>query len=159
MLDAGGVLAGTAWALVFLAILSWAAYADAQRRIIPNASVAALAVWGLVGHALRRLGMALPFLPSLSACVITSAALFCACLVFETVWRAAHKGSSGMGLGDIKLMGVAGLALGAWVLPCLVAACLSAVLIETLRHNRTFAFGPYLCACFAVCLIYLAVSN
>ena len=159
MLGAAHMPVAAAYALVFCALLAWPACVDARCRVIPNASVAALALWGLVGHALVALGVALPFLPSFTSCALTAIALVTVCLVFEAVWRAAHRGGHGMGMGDVKLMGAACLTLGVWVLPCLAVACLSAAVIETLRHNRTFAFGPYLCACFAVCSIYLVVSN
>ncbi len=159
MLEAVVALARAVFALVYLALLVWAAYVDAQSRVIPNASVVALALWGLVGHIPFVLGFLPPFLPSLSSCVISAVAVVAVFLAFEMVWRTVNKGRHGMGMGDIKLVGAVCLAMGPWAFPCFAAACLSAVFIETLRHNRTFAFGPYLCACFAVCLIYLVVSN
>ena len=32
-----------------------------------------------------------------------------------------------------------------------------AAAVETLRGNKAFAFGPYLCTTFAVCFLYLAL--
>lgn len=64
----------------------------------------------------------------------------------------------GVGLGDIKLTGAAGLLLG-WplILPALILAVILAVpeaLVRLIRGVKKFSFGPYLCMGFTLALLY-----
>lgn len=151
------ILVATLFACAFLGVLLWAAVSDARTRRIPNASVAALALLGLVGNAFVLLGMDLPYAQGLKSCAVVALGVTAAFLAFEAIWRAVSGRGAGLGMGDIKLIGAAALTLGAWVLPCVAVACVLAAAVETLRGNKAFAFGPYLCTTFAVCFLYLAL--
>ena len=151
------ILVATSFACAFLGVLLWAAVSDARTRRIPNASVAALALLGLVGNMTPLLGMSLPYAQGLKSCAVVALGVTAAFLAFEVIWRAVSGRGAGLGMGDIKLIGAAALTLGAWVLPCVAVACVLAAVVETLRGNKAFAFGPYLCTTFAVCFLYLAL--
>lgn len=152
-----GILAAVLLSSAFLGVLLWAAVCDARTRRIPNASVAALALLGLAGNAFVLLGMELPYAQGLKSCAVVALGVTAAFLVFEVIWQAVSGRGAGLGMGDIKLIGAAALTLGAWVLPCVAVACVLAAVVETLRGNKAFAFGPYLCTTFAVCFLYLAL--
>ena len=152
-----GILAAVLLSSTFLGVLLWAAVCDARTRRIPNASVAALALLGLAGNAFVLLGMELPSAQGLKSCAVVALGVTAAFLAFEVIWRAVSGRGAGLGMGDIKLIGAAALTLGAWVLPCVAVACVLAAAVETLRGNKAFAFGPYLCTTFAVCFLYLAL--
>lgn len=152
-----GILAAVLLSSTFLGVLLWVAVSDARTRRIPNASVAALALLGLAGNMAPLLGMDLPYVQGLKSCAVVALGVTAAFLAFEVVWRAVSGRGAGLGMGDIKLIGAAALTLGAWVLPCVAVACVSASVVETLRGNKAFAFGPYLCTTFAVCFLYLAL--
>ena len=151
------ILAAVLLSSAFLGVLLWAAVCDACTRRIPNVSVAALALLGLVGNMTPLLGMSLPYAQGLKSCAVVALGVTAAFLAFEVVWRAVSGRGAGLGMGDIKLIGAAALTLGAWVLPCVAVACVLAAAVETLRGNKAFAFGPYLCTTFAVCFLYLAL--
>ena len=151
------ILAAALLSSAFLGVLLWAAVCDARTRRIPNASVAALALLGLVGNMTPLLGMSLPYAQGLKSCAVVALGVTAAFLAFEVIWRAVSGRGAGLGMGDIKLIGAAALTLGAWVLPCVAVACVLAAAVETLRGNKAFAFGPYLCTTFAVCFLYLAL--
>lgn len=154
-----GLLAAVAVCAGYFAALAWAGLTDARTRRIPNESVALLALCGLAVHALAACGAPVPLAAhGLLGCVVVAAGLIAVLLAFNIAWRARGH-TAGMGMGDVKLMGAAALMLGAWALPCIAASCLAAGLVETLRGNKTFAFGPYLCASFAVCFLCLALSG
>lgn len=152
-----GILAAVLLSSAFLGVLLWAAVCDARTRRIPNASVAALALLGLADNAFVLLGMDLPYAQGLKSCAAVALGVTAAFLAFEVIWRAVSGRGAGLGMGDIKLIGAAALTLGAWVLPCVAVACVLAAAVETLRGNKAFAFGPYLCMTFAVCFLYLAL--
>ena len=152
-----GIFAATLLTCAFLGVLLWAAVSDARTRHIPNASVAALALLGLAGNMTPLLGMDLPYVQGLKSCAVVALGVTAAFLAFEAIWRAVSGRGAGLGMGDIKLIGAAALTLGAWILPCVVVACVLASVVETLRGNKAFAFGPYLCTTFAVCFLYLAL--
>lgn len=152
-----GIFAATLLTCAFLGVLLWAAVSDARTRRIPNASVAALALLGLAGNMTPLLGMDLPYVQGLKSCAVVALGVTAAFLAFEAIWRAVPGRGAGLGMGDIKLIGAAALTLGAWILPCVVVACVLASVVETLRGNKAFAFGPYLCTTFAVCFLYLAL--
>ena len=151
------ILAAVLLSSAFLGVLLWVAVCDARTRRIPNASVAALALLGLVGNMTPLLGMSLPYAQGLKSCAVVALGVTAAFLAFEVIWRAVSGRGAGLGMGDIKLIGAAALTLGAWVLPCVAVACVLAAAVETLRGNKAFAFGPYLCTTFAVCFLYLAL--
>ena len=151
------ILAAVLLSSAFLGVLLWAAVCDACTRRIPNVSVAALALLGLVGNMTPLLGMSLPYAQGLKSCAVVALGVTAAFLAFEVIWRAVSGRGAGLGMGDIKLIGAAALTLGAWVLPCVAVACVLAAAVETLRGNKAFAFGPYLCTTFAVCFLYLAL--
>ena len=152
-----GIFAATLLTCAFLGVLLWAAVSDARTRRIPNASVAALALLVLAGNMTPLLGMDLPYVQGLKSCAVVALGVTAAFLAFEAIWRAVSGRGAGLGMGDIKLIGAAALTLGAWILPCVVVACVLASVVETLRGNKAFAFGPYLCTTFAVCFLYLAL--
>ena len=152
-----GIFAATLLTCAFLGVLLWAAVSDARTRRIPNASVAALALLELAGNMTPLLGMDLPYVQGLKSCAVVALGVTAAFLAFEAIWRAVSGRGAGLGMGDIKLIGAAALTLGAWILPCVVVACVLASVVETLRGNKAFAFGPYLCTTFAVCFLYLAL--
>ena len=152
-----GIFAATLLTCAFLGVLLWAAVADARTRRMPNASVAALALLWLAGNMTPLLGMDLPYVQGLKSCAVVALGVTAAFLAFEAIWRAVSGRGAGLGMGDIKLIGAAALTLGAWILPCVVVACVLASVVETLRGNKAFAFGPYLCTTFAVCFLYLAL--
>ena len=152
-----GIFAATLLTCAFLGVLLWAAVSDARTRRIPTASVAALALLGLAGNMTPLLGMDLPYVQGLKSCAVVALGVTAAFLAFEAIWRAVSGRGAGLGMGDIKLIGAAALTLGAWILPCVVVACVLASVVETLRGNKAFAFGPYLCTTFAVCFLYLAL--
>ena len=152
-----GIFAATLLTCAFLGVLLWAAVSDARTRRIPNASVAALALLGLACNMTPLLGMDLPYVQGLKSCAVVALGVTAAFLAFEAIWRAVSGRGAGLGMGDIKLIGAAALTLGAWILPCVVVACVLASVVETLRGNKAFAFGPYLCTTFAVCFLYLAL--
>ena len=152
-----GIFAATLLTCAFLGVLLWAAVSDARTRRIPNASVAALALLGLAGNMTPLLGMDLPYVQGLKSCAVVALGVTAAFLAFEAIWRAVSGRGAGLGMGDIKLIGAAALTLGAWILPCVVVACVLASVVETLLGNKAFAFGPYLCTTFAVCFLYLAL--
>lgn len=145
--------------LAFLVLLGLIARRDATSRIIPNSLVAALAAIGLCLGALECTGLAQP-LSSESPQMRTGVALLVLCLGFlsEYAWRASQGGRHGMGAGDIKLCAAAALMLGSLAVACLAVSCLLAVVVEGARGRRSFAFGPYLCATYALCLLWLVLA-
>ena len=76
--------------------------------------------------------------------------MVCVSLVFLILWFAT--GGNGIGMGDVKLMGAAGLLLG-WksILLALIIGSVSGSIIHIVRMRRSgegkkLAFGPYLSA-------------
>ncbi|MDQ3722020.1 MAG: A24 family peptidase [Actinomycetota bacterium] len=126
--------------LVLVAFLVPIAAIDLERRIIPNRLTAPAALLAIVlGTALDAGGE----LERLIAGVAAGAALLLAALLHP----------SGMGMGDVKLVGVLGLFLGRGVAPAvLVALVLGTVLglIVMVRKGAAsgrktqIAFGPFL---------------
>ncbi len=142
--------------LAYVAALAAIALKDARSRIVPNVAVIALAV---LGAAIVVLAPSVPWargLPTLASSLPCALVLLVVALLFELGWRFLHGGSHGMGMGDIKLCAAAAVTLGAWVVPCLAAACVLAGTVNLLRHTDRFAFAPWLCPVFAVCFLYRA---
>ena len=104
--------AGLTVLLPFAAILIAAAEIDIRRGVIPNRLVAAGALWALaVAIAFRR--------AELSELLLAGAGSFVLLLLAALAYPA------GMGMGDVKLVGVMGLYLGAAVVPALLVAFLA----------------------------------
>ena len=125
--------------LPFAAMLIAVADIDLEHRIVPNAILLPMAVYGVAASAVVRTDM----LPELLA---AGAAAFTLLLVAALVHPA------GMGMGDVKLAGVMGLYLGASVAPALLVAFLSGSLAGVaimVRHGaggrkRGVPFAPFL---------------
>lgn len=125
-----------------------AAMVDVRERRLPNALTLAVAVLG-IGQMTLVVMLRLPepsgFSPAperiLSASV-TLAVLFS----FEQAWRRV-RGESGLGYGDVKLLGALALWVGPAVLIVLASSALIAACIGIARGVHSFAFGPYLVAC------------
>ena len=90
--------------------------------------------------------------------------LFCAAAAlavgygFELAWRRARGGAHGMGFGDIKLLAAVSLWLGPAILWVVFLSCLLALAVELPRGRRAFAFGPYIVAASAFCLLIPAFA-
>jgi leader peptidase (prepilin peptidase)/N-methyltransferase len=67
-----------------------------------------------------------------------------------------RHGVDGLGLGDAKLLAAAGAWLGWAALPWVVLlAALPAIGVASIRRVRKLAFGPYLCASFFACWVWM----
>lgn len=82
----------------YCALLLVAAAVDAASRRYPNALALAIAVLG-ISCSISRDGV-------LAAASRLLAALGCAALLalFELAWRRSHRGTPGMGMGDVKAL-------------------------------------------------------
>jgi leader peptidase (prepilin peptidase)/N-methyltransferase len=125
--------------LPFAAVLIAVAGIDLDHRIIPNKILLPAAIWGLVAT--------IAFRPdniddSLIGGGIAFAALLLAALAYP----------AGMGMGDVKLVGVMGIYLGSGVAPAMLAAFLAgsvvglAIIAREGRDARKkgVPFGPFL---------------
>ena len=142
--------AGMALSLLVVVLVVPAALIDLEYKIIPNQLTAIGAVLAvLLGVALDPSGEPARLIAGAAA----GGFLLAAALAYP----------AGMGMGDVKLAGVLGLALGAAVAPAILVALLSGVLFGALvmarrgvRDGRKSAvpFGPFLAfgALFAVFL-------
>ena len=134
-----GFDADLALELPFAAVLIAVAGIDLEHRIVPNRILLPAAVWALVGAALIDPGE----LPEL---LISGAGAFVVLLL------AALAYPKGMGMGDVKLVGVMGLYLGASVAPAMFAGFLAgslAGLVMLARHGSAarkmgVPFAPFL---------------
>jgi leader peptidase (prepilin peptidase)/N-methyltransferase len=127
--------------LAFVSVLVTVTVTDLERRVIPNAILAAGAVAGLA--------MILPADPSSlpeRAVAALGAGGF--------LWLGTLRGGDGMGMGDVKLAALMGLYLGSAVVASLAVAFAAgavAGLVLVLRHGaaarkRAIPFGPFLAA-------------
>ena len=142
--------AGMALSLLVVVLVVPAALIDLEYKIIPNQLTAIGAVLAvLLGVALDPSGEPARLIAGAAA----GGFLLAAALAYP----------AGMGMGDVKLAGVLGLALGAAVAPAILVALLAGVLFGTsvmarrgVRDGRKSAvpFGPFLAfgALFAVFL-------
>jgi leader peptidase (prepilin peptidase) / N-methyltransferase len=144
-LCAGAVVAhhsagGVALAIVLILVVVPAAVIDLEHRIIPNA---------ITGPgALLAIGLGAALSPAGEPERLIAGACAAAFLLLAAL---AHPG--GMGMGDVKLAGVMGLALGRAVAPAIVVALAAGVLAglaliarKGAAHGRKTAvpFGPFL---------------
>jgi prepilin signal peptidase PulO-like enzyme (type II secretory pathway) len=147
----------TMFCMAFIALLIFIALTDVNTRRIPNAAVVALLAVALLIQALNTLGSdAHVALPGIVQSLICAAIVLVLGVLFEMLWRKFKGGAHGLGMGDIKLSAASALVLGWYDFPCIALACIVAAVVESLRGNKTFAFGPYLCATFSICFLYLA---
>jgi leader peptidase (prepilin peptidase)/N-methyltransferase len=134
-----GVDADLTRVLPFAAALVALAAIDLEHRVLPNRIVVPLAVFGLAAGAL----LATPQLPEL---LIAGAAAFTALLLIALVQP------RGMGMGDVKLAGAAGLFLGLSIVPALLLAFLAGSVVGlglmaiegASARKRAIPFGPFL---------------
>lgn len=157
-----GVSAQAVLAVVFFYALLVLTFIDLDTFRLPNAIVGGLAAVGLGGAVLSQLtGLAaVPLLPA------AARGAFGQPLVWSALGAALGaslsgaiaavygrlRGRTGLGMGDVKLLGVMGLFLGPYVLLALfVGSALGAVsgLIDAARRTESVAthrvpFGPYL---------------
>lgn len=140
----GVVLSGSAAlvaaALVILAVIDWQTHRLPNVIVLPLYAVAGLpAIYAAADGAIswKALGTALA----------SMAALY----VF---WWVLSALTGAIGFGDVKLVGVLGLALGVHggfeavtgglVLPCLLGGVVAIALLTSGKRNTEMAFGPYL---------------
>lgn len=125
--------------LPFAAMLIAVAGIDLDHRIIPNKILLPAAIWGIVGTILFRPDN---IDDSLIAGGIAFMALFLAALAYP----------AGMGMGDVKLVGVMGIYLGSAVAPAMLVAFLAGSLVGILiilregadARKKGVPFGPFL---------------
>jgi len=127
--------------LAFVSVLVTVTVTDLERRVIPNAILAAGAIAGLA--------IIVPAEPS-SLPERAAAALGAG----GFLWLGTLRGGDGMGMGDVKLAALMGLYLGTAVVVSLAVAFAGgavAGLALLARHGaaarkRAIPFGPYLAA-------------
>jgi leader peptidase (prepilin peptidase) / N-methyltransferase len=114
-----------------LAILMFAiAVIDARRFIIPNELTAAALALGFLNAAMQDSGYVLQ---SLTGAALRGAVMAIAFLSLRVLYRRI-RGRDGIGLGDVKLAGVAGVWLDWWVLPVAIEiAALAAIAVYAVR--------------------------
>jgi leader peptidase (prepilin peptidase)/N-methyltransferase len=134
-----GVRPELALELPFAAMLIAVAAIDFEHKIVPNKVLLPMAVWGLLGDAVLRTS----HLPEL---LISGAG------AFLVLFTAALIHPAGMGMGDVKLVGVMGLYLGSSVAPALFIGFLSGTAVGLVLFARygmaarkmKVPFGPFL---------------
>ena len=123
--SAHGVIGG-GLAILMIAI----AIVDARRFIIPNELTAAALALGFLNAAVQDSGVVLE---SLAVAALRGAVMAIAFLSLRVLYRRI-RGHDGIGLGDVKLAGVAGVWLDWWVLPVAIEiAALAAIAVYATR--------------------------
>ncbi|MFZ0352681.1 MAG: A24 family peptidase [Pseudolabrys sp.] len=123
--NAHGVIGG-GLAILMIAI----AIVDARRFIIPNELTAAALALGFLNAAVQDSGVVLE---SLAVAALRGAVMAIAFLSLRVLYRRI-RGHDGIGLGDVKLAGVAGVWLDWWVLPVAIEiAALAAIAVYATR--------------------------
>ena len=123
--NAHGVIGG-GLAILMIAI----AIVDARRFIIPNELTAAALALGFLNAAMQDSGLVLE---SLAVAALRGAVMAIAFLSLRVLYRRI-RGHDGIGLGDVKLAGVAGVWLDWWVLPVAIEiAALAAIAVYAMR--------------------------
>ena len=124
--NALGVIGG-GLAILMIAI----AVIDARRFIIPNELTATALALGFVNAAMQDSGLVLQ---SLTNAALRGAVMAIALLSLRVLYRRI-RGYDGIGLGDVKLAGVAGVWLDWWVLPVAIEiAALAAIAAYAVRY-------------------------
>jgi leader peptidase (prepilin peptidase) / N-methyltransferase len=122
-------VAGGGLAVLMIAI----AVVDARRFIIPNELTAAALALGFLHAAIQG-----PVAEALANAALRGAVLAVAFLSLRVLYRRI-RGRDGIGLGDVKLAGAAGVWLDWWVLPVAIEiAALAALAVYAMRflHGR-----------------------
>src|SRR5215475_13456208 len=120
----GVVGGGLAILMVAIAVI------DARRFIIPNELTAAALALGFLNVVMQDSGLVLE---SLGAAALRGAVMAIAFLSLRILYRRI-RGHDGIGLGDVKLAGVAGVWLEWWVLPVAIEiAALAAIAVYAVR--------------------------
>ena len=125
--------------LPFVAMLIAVAGIDLDHRIIPNRILLPAAVWGLAATILFRPD-------NIDDSLIAGAIAFTALLLAAVAYPA------GMGMGDVKLVGVMGLYLGSGVAPAMLAGFLAGSVVGLViiaregrdARKKGIPFGPFL---------------
>ncbi len=129
--------------------------ADLERRIIPNKALIALLLPAFYIGAVQSGGLLSPLL---------GAALGLGLGALLRLGARLIAGRSGLGLGDVKFLGLAGLFLGpASFAPFLLIAGIGGVLFGLVWRaqgkGREFPFGPALAAALYLCLAFPALGG
>ncbi|MGC1824087.1 MAG: A24 family peptidase [Pseudolabrys sp.] len=123
--NAHGVIGG-GLAILMIAI----AIVDARRFIIPNELTAAALALGFLTAAVQDSSSVLELL---AVAALRGAVMAIAFLSLRVLYRRI-RGHDGIGLGDVKLAGVAGVWLDWWVLPVAIEiAALAAIAVYAVR--------------------------
>lgn len=124
--NAQGIVGGSL-AVLMIAI----AFVDARRFIIPNELTAAALALGFLHAAIQDSGSVVE---ALADAALRGAVLAFAFLSLRILYRRL-RGRDGIGLGDVKLAGVAGVWLDWWVLPGVIEiAALAALAVYAVRY-------------------------
>ena len=124
--NAQGVVGGSL-AVLMIAI----AFVDGRRFIIPNELTATAVALGFLHAAIQDSGSVVE---SLANAALRGAVLAFAFLTLRILYRRL-RGRDGIGLGDVKLAGVAGVWLDWWVLPAVIeVAALAALAVYAARY-------------------------
>src|SRR5262249_35307400 len=117
---------GAGLAILMIAI----AVIDARRFIIPNELTAAALALGFVNAAMQDSGFVVE---SLASAALRGAVMAIVFLGLRILYHRV-RGHDGIGLGDVKLAGVAGVWLDWWVLPVAIEiAALAAIVVYAVR--------------------------
>jgi leader peptidase (prepilin peptidase)/N-methyltransferase len=126
LLPNGQGVVGGGLAVIMIAIAS----VDARRFIIPNELTAAALALGFLHAAMQDSGSVVE---ALASAALRGAVLAFAFLSLLLLYRRI-RGRDGIGLGDVKLAGVAGVWLDWWVLPVAIEiAALAALAVYAVR--------------------------
>jgi len=121
-----GVVGGS-FAVLMIAI----AFVDARRFIIPNELTAAALALGFLHAAIQDSDS---IAEALANAALRGAILAVAFLILRILYRRL-RGHDGIGLGDVKLAGVAGVWVDWWLLPAVIeVAALAALAVYAVRY-------------------------
>jgi|GEM_PF-3287225 len=135
-----GLSADTALFIPLSFILVYCAFADLDRRVIPDEALKAGMIYRMLAVPLSE-AMFSDLMRAFAGAAVMAVILIPIPVMYE---RIRHRRS--IGGGDIKLLVLAGAYLGAWnALAALFAACILALLFS-FRDGRTFPWGPAIAA-------------
>jgi len=124
--NAQGIVGGSL-SVLMIAI----AFVDARRFIIPNELTAAAVALGFLQAAIQDSGSVVE---ALANSALRGAILALAFLALRILYRRL-RGRDGIGLGDVKLAGVAGVWVDWWMLPAVIeVAALAALAVYAVRY-------------------------